>query len=233
MKCLIIEDEFINYRRLRSLLQELYPDIEVEERITSVSEGITYFSDSNVKKVDLIFADICLPDGKSFDIFEKTGIPAPVIFTTGFEEYADRVSEYNAIDYLLKPIHKEKLDRAVKSVMKASSSYHSRLLLKTRTGYRMVKSEDISLAYIDGQLVYVVTDKLPGIAVVSSLDAFVTRLNPDMFCRVTRYHIVNVDRICDIRNYDSKKKTIVLEEPHFEIHITNEKFTELKSLTEK
>ncbi|MEQ8882061.1 MAG: response regulator, partial [Cyclobacteriaceae bacterium] len=105
MKVLIIEDEAPAFRRLEKVLEEVDPGIEIIDVIDSVEESVKWFE--NHQHPDLIFMDIQLSDGISFDIFDKTKISKPVIFTTAFDEYMLRAFKVNSIDYLLKPIVKE------------------------------------------------------------------------------------------------------------------------------
>src|SRR5688572_25739248 len=108
MNVLIVEDEALACERLEKLLLEYDRMINVLDRIDTVSEAAS-FMDSHQKEIDLVFLDIQLADGKSFEIFDKINYPHPVLFTTAFDEYALRAFKVNSIDYLLKPIRKEEL----------------------------------------------------------------------------------------------------------------------------
>src|SRR5689334_6956358 len=107
----IIEDEKIAIEKLKNTLIEIAPDIIFAAIITSVKEGITYFSSS--PKQDLIFCDIHLTDGLSFEIFNRFQIDAPVIFTTAYDEFIMKAFDYNGIDYLLKPASIQELSKAL------------------------------------------------------------------------------------------------------------------------
>ena len=101
MRIVIIEDEKITARDLAQTIEELFPQAEIEKMLTTVKEGISYFTNSNT--ADLIFSDIQLGDGLSFEIFSKVEIDVPVIFCTAFDEYALHAFKANGIDYILKP----------------------------------------------------------------------------------------------------------------------------------
>src|SRR6476620_8773978 len=111
MQVLIIEDETPAANRLAKMLQALQDDIEVIKKCDSVESSVKYLN--TAKDVDLIFMDIQLADGLSFDIFEQTEIKAPVIFTTAFDKYTLKAFKVNSIDYLLKPIDETELNCAV------------------------------------------------------------------------------------------------------------------------
>ena len=109
MTTLIIEDEKPAARLLQRKLEKL--DIAVETMLHSVEESIHWFT--NNEHPDLIFLDIQLSDGLSFEIFEKINIQSAIIFTTAYDEYALKAFKLNSIDYLLKPIDEDDLEIAV------------------------------------------------------------------------------------------------------------------------
>lgn len=110
MKAIIIEDEKAAVRNLTSLLNEIHPETEIVTVIDSIADTIEWFSANAAP--DLVFMDIHLADGSAFEIFEHTHITCPVIFTTAYDEYALHAFKVNSIDYLLKPIGKEDMERA-------------------------------------------------------------------------------------------------------------------------
>lgn len=110
MKAIIIEDEKAAVRNLTSLLDETHPETEIIAVIDSIADSIEWFSAHPMP--DLVFMDIHLADGSAFEIFEHTDITCPIIFTTAYDEYALRAFKVNSIDYLLKPIDKDEMERA-------------------------------------------------------------------------------------------------------------------------
>ena len=111
MNVLIIEDEAPAFRRLEKILLEIDPSIKILEVLDSVDDAVKWFN--NHKAPDLALMDIQISDGISFQIFERTEVPCPVVFTTAFDEYLMKAFKVNSIDYLLKPIKKEELESSL------------------------------------------------------------------------------------------------------------------------
>lgn len=114
MKAVIIEDERAAVRNLISLLGEIQPQMEITAEIDSIADTLEWFSSHSMP--DLVFMDIHLADGSAFEIFEHTCITCPIIFTTAYDEYALRAFKVNSIDYLLKPIGKSDVERALEKL---------------------------------------------------------------------------------------------------------------------
>src|SRR5215831_12771580 len=111
MRVIIIEDEVPAVNRLTRMLHSISDEIEVVKKLDSVEASVNYFR--SALEVDLVFMDIQLADGLSFDIFQQAEIKAPVIFTTAFDQYTLKAFKVNSIDYLLKPIDEKELRNAV------------------------------------------------------------------------------------------------------------------------
>ena len=111
MKAVIIEDESVAAQALQSLIQDIDPEMEVGTVLQTIEESVEWFGENPMP--DLVFMDIHLADGSSFAIFDKVDITCPIIFTTAYDEYALKAFEVNSIDYLLKPINKADLERAL------------------------------------------------------------------------------------------------------------------------
>lgn len=116
MKVLIVEDEISAFEYLKSILADMFPDMEIAGNTQSVVRSVEWLEQN--QPVDLIFMDIHLSDGSVFDIFERTKIDIPVIFTTAYDQYAIEAFKFNSIDYLLKPVRREELERSVNKFMK-------------------------------------------------------------------------------------------------------------------
>ena len=123
MKVLIIEDEAPAFRRLQKLIQEIDPSIEIIEVIDSVKEGIKWLNTYSTP--DLIFMDIQLADGLSFEIFEEVEVNKPVIFTTAYDEYTLKAFKVNSIDYLLKPLNKADLAQSIRKYEQLKTAFGS------------------------------------------------------------------------------------------------------------
>ena len=111
MKAIIIEDENVAAQSLQALIHEIDPDMEVIATLETIEESVEWFDEHPMP--DLVFMDIHLADGSSFAIFEKVDVTCPIVFTTAYDEYALKAFEVNSIDYLLKPINKKDLERAL------------------------------------------------------------------------------------------------------------------------
>ena len=122
LRVVIIEDEAPAFRRLQKILEEVEPDVELLEVLDSVEEAVKWIRENELP--DLIFMDIQLSDGISFEIFDEVTISCPVIFTTAFDEYMLKAFKVNSIDYLLKPIKVEDL-RASLSKLKSLKNHFS------------------------------------------------------------------------------------------------------------
>ncbi|MBQ2394892.1 MAG: response regulator, partial [Alistipes sp.] len=129
MKVLIIEDETAAARNLQSMLETLEPDIEVVGITESIVDTVEWFAENNAP--DIVFMDIHIADGESFRIFDSVDITAPIIFTTAYDQYALEAFKVNSIDYLLKPLKEEELQRALDKWRRITnherSEYHNRI----------------------------------------------------------------------------------------------------------
>src|SRR6478609_7771909 len=125
MKIVNIEDEIPAANRIAKLLKNCNDDIEVINKLDSVEASVKYLP--TAAAVDLIFMDIQLTDGLSFDIFEKVKVSTPVIFTTAFDQYTPKAFKVNSIDYLLKPIDESELEQSLKK--------HKQLYAKTDNNF--------------------------------------------------------------------------------------------------
>ena len=126
LNAIIIEDERLALQELMANLQDVSPDVQVTATLSSVKEGIEYLSNS--PKADIIFSDVQLGDGLSFEIFNYTDIEIPVVFITGYDEFIMSAFEYNGIDYLLKPVTKDDLSKAIMKYKMLAKHFISSLM---------------------------------------------------------------------------------------------------------
>lgn len=230
MKILIIEDEAPAFRRLQKVLEEINPDIEIVEVIDSVEESVKWF-DGNASP-DLIFMDIQLSDGISFEIFEKIKITRPVIFTTAFDEYMLKAFKVNSIDYLLKPVKKEELTASLQKYNDLKNSfsssekpdlntligqirmddrkYKSRFLIKQGERLISVETVDIAYFYTRNGVVYLVTLEDKKYLMDSNLDELMNQLDPEKFYRANRQYLVSFQSINATHKYHKGKLLIEL-----------------------
>lgn len=249
MKVLIIEDEAPAFRRLQKLLEEADPEVEIVEVFDGVKETVKYMQ--NHSAPDLIFMDIQLSDGISFEIFDQVDISKPVIFTTAFDEYMLRAFKVNSIDYLLKPINKDDLMRSLhkyKSLKKElagdtpniqqllqgirldDKKFKNRFLVKMGEKLISVETDNIACFLTKNGVVYLVTKAGKKYLMDLTLDEIVKDLNPDKYYRVNRQYIMGYDSITAVHKLGKGKLLIDCSFEHDEqIIVSSEKSAAFKS----
>lgn len=245
MKILILEDEEPNFKRLSKMLTSLRPDAEIVGPIDSIADAKNYLARNST---DLILADIRLSDGLAFEAFDEIELRCLVIFTTAYDEYAIKAFKYNGIDYLLKPIVKEELASALDKserlrgeqtipglkelyslLEKESTKYRQRFLVPDKDGMIAVSTDEIRYIESDSGLAKLHLSKKRIFTIDLSLDEIERQLNPDMFLRVTRYHIVNISAVERLTTWFGRKtKVQVADWPEAEIYVIKEKAPVLK-----
>lgn len=247
MKLLIIEDEQHNANRLQAMLKELDPEIIIAGILESVADSIEWFSSH--PKPDLILMDVRLADGLCFEIFAACDIITPVIFTTAYDEYAIRAFKVNSIDYLLKPIHKQELEAAldkhkqlsgqqqadpmisslIEVIKKQDIIYRSRFLIQMNDGYKTIAVNNIDYIYSEFKITHLVYDINTAYVLSATMDELEEQLDPAVFFRANRQHIININSIKDIHNFfNGKLKVILHKYPDTEIFISREKASSFK-----
>lgn len=227
MKALIIEDEVMAAKALKKLLGDVSPDTDVVAVLESIEDSVEWISKHPMP--DLMFMDIHLADGSSFAIFDRVTITCPVIFTTAYDEYALKAFEVNSIDYLLKPISREALDRALRKFHELAETrfdqtkinlilsqlgdrkkYKSCFLLPERDKYIPVSVEDIAYIYIDAKSVKLVTLDQKAFYLSHTLDDLMAEIDPHLFFRANRQFIVSRKTIKDVSVWFGNKLAINL-----------------------
>ena len=229
---LIIEDEKAAVRNLKALLAEEAPDIEVIAVLDSIAESLDWFSDNRMP--ELIFLDIHLADGSSFEIFEHVDITCPIIFTTAYDEYALRAFKVNSIDYLLKPIGQSdirksigklkqlKSDPVVKeldysnliNILKQQDKYKTHFLVPVKGDKLLPLSVDMILFFYihEGNVKAVVTDGKE-YTFTQTLDELSDCLNPDLFFRINRQYLISRKAVQDIDLWFNGRLSVNLKVP--------------------
>ncbi|MBL0682328.1 LytR/AlgR family response regulator transcription factor [Aquimarina mytili] len=224
MKVVIVEDEITASDQLTFLLNAIDPNIEVLKVLDSVKATIDYFSGTH--EASLIFMDIHLADGISFEIFEQVKIETPIVFTTAYDQYAIKAFKVNSIDYLLKPIDEDELSEAIQKFKNSADAegslnnqIHGMLQLlqaKTKphkTTYLVlhrddlipIKTENIAYFYIDTGVVKAITSENKVYNIDKKLEDIEDELNPEVFNRVNRQFIINRNAIENIKQYFNGK----------------------------
>jgi two-component system response regulator LytT len=226
MKILIVEDEKPAADRLARLLAQIDDTLSVMAVTETVEDTINWFQGNPAP--DLIFMDIQLDDGLCFEIFENIEIKTPVIFTTAFDEYALRAFKVNSVDYLLKPVDKEALNKAIQKyrlVFKKDVDYSKfesllnqfqpktkeRFLIKVGEHYKSVQITDINCFFIKERCNFINTRNGKNYAIDYSLDKAEKMLDPKKFFRVGRNFIINFSAIKDIIAYSSNRLKIIID----------------------
>lgn len=248
MKAVIIEDEKIAADLLKNLICQLDEDIEVVTVLQTVEDSVEWLE--NNQHPDILFVDIHLADGSSFSIFEKTEVKCPIVFTTAYDEYSLKAFEVNSIDYILKPINKVDLQRALNkyknlrshdidykdfvnrflSGAKNVDNYKEYFLVPERDKLIPLAAKDIAYVYIDLKLIKAVTFSGKVYYLNQNLDEMMNQLNPKMFFRANRQYIVSHDAIKDISIWFGNKISLNLAMPTEEkIIVSKARVSEFKN----
>ena len=242
MKVLIIEDEPYVARDLEKLILQVMPEAEVLGVISSVEGARKWFSE-NIPP-ELIFSDVQLSDGISFEIFESLHVHSPIIFTTAYDEYAVRAFKLNSIDYLLKPIDARELEKALLKYQSISGNgflagqlkelvdqwsgrtqkkYKERFLTLHRNTMVPVTQDEIAYFHKE-ELIYLFTmENEKYLCDHQTLDEVEALLNPEIFFRGNRQFIIHIQTIGRIRT-THKGLTVQLKPPfNLEVDISREK----------
>lgn len=231
MEIVIVEDEIIAAQTLQRLICEIRNDFRIVTVLQSVEESVEWFNTHQTP--DLIFMDIHLADGSSFSIFQKCQIDCPVIFTTAYNEYALEAFESNGIDYLLKPIGKTRLAKAITKFDTMSSRSNnnelvSRLFKMLNENQQTKKSHflvpykdkliplavnDIAYFYAEMKVAKAVTFNGSSYLIDHSLDELMRIINPEHFFRVNRQYIVSHKAIKDLSVWFMGKLSVNLSIP--------------------
>lgn len=249
LKVLIVEDETPAAEKLERYLKRYSEAIEVKGKVESVEEAVNWLA-ANQDSIDLIFMDIQLKDGVSFDIFKEVKIQKPVIFITAYNEFALDAFKVNGIDYLLKPITFTDLSNSLKKVETLGTqlrwnedrnetithtldarqkSYKSRFMVKLGDHIKSITSDQISLFFADGRDVYLITNQLRKFIIDYTLENLEEILDPKIFNRVNRSYIVNISAVQDVVVYSNSRLKITPQiKWEAEIIVSREKVSDFK-----
>jgi two-component system, LytTR family, response regulator LytT len=232
LRILLIEDEDPAARRLQKMILEIEAGAVIPGNIVSVASGIEWFASNPMP--DLIFSDIQLSDGLSFEIFKEQDITCPVIFTTAYDQYAIEAFKVNSIDYLLKPIKKEDLESAFKKFRKLSGTgsnalnidkllqtlqpalkpeYKKRFVVKYGEHIKTINIEEVVYFYTEDKINFLCTKDGRRFVVDFNLDALDSMLDPKIFFRINRQYIIAIHAIGDMLSYSKSRVLIKLNPP--------------------
>ena len=248
MNVLIIEDEPQAAQRLETLIKKLVPNIAVLAKIDTITKSVEWIKSHPAP--DLIFMDIQLADGISFQIFEQCEVKSPVIFTTAYDEYALKAFKVNSIDYILKPVDKDELEMALKkyhalvsggtkstvkldnieqAIQMLTKKYKTRFVIKVGEHLRSVEVTDILFFLSMEKATFCYTKDARKNILDFTLDQLEGLLDPAMYFRINRKYIVSTESIQDMISYtNSRLKLILKNSDDRDVIVARERVQEFK-----
>jgi DNA-binding LytR/AlgR family response regulator len=223
MKVIILEDENRAVNHLKRLIHLVAPEIEVLKVFDTVRETVNYLEKKPV--IDLIFSDVQLADGISFEIFSKVKVDCPIIFTTAYDTYAIEAFNTNGIDYLLKPIEEERLRKALEKARQFTTRLDlesllqlkigtlprqtkSRFMVKVGEKIRTVMMEDILAFYSLEKTTFLHTTTHRNYILDYSLDELDSMLDPKRFFKINRKYILSINACSQIIAWSNNRLKI-------------------------
>lgn len=228
MKVLIVEDEKMAANRLEKLLKGLVPEAEVLARLDSIKRTAEWLANN---QADLLFFDIQLADGLSFEILEKVQVESPIIFTTAFDEYAIKAFKVNSVDYLLKPIDPVELEAALtkfrnqyeksrqpmldlsaiqKAMKQMTKRYKERFVVKIGEHIRTLEVAETAFFFSQEKATYLQNTLHKRFIIDYTLEQAQELLDPAEFFRINRKYLVSMRAIKDIVSYSNSRLRIIL-----------------------
>lgn len=250
MNCLVVEDEIIAAERLVNLIQTSDQDFNIVAITQSVKATVKWLNENPVP--DLVFLDIHLADGLSFEIFEQVEGNFPVIFTTAYDEYAIQAFKHNSIDYLLKPIQTEALQAAIdkfkkhiqpkehqnlvfeKMLKSFTQKYKSKFVIKIGEHIKVIPIKDVQCFYSHNKAIYLQKINGRDYAINYTLEQLEELLDPENFFRISRKFIIALDAISDIVSYSNSRLLIKFAVSNLEdVIVSRERVQEFKEWLER
>lgn len=235
MNILIIEDEDLAVEKLSRMLSAIAPEVIIQGVASSITAAVQWLEVHH--HPDLIFMDIELSDGQSFEIFNQTEVHSPVIFVTSYDEYAIKAFKVNSIDYLLKPIEEEDLKKALTKFHRMGdhlpqaenpalnvqslvnelrhqlrvATHRDRFLVRQGQQWIAVETKDIAYFFAEGRLAYFFTWDKHKYIVDYTLEQLESMLDPLQFFRANRSYLIHIKSILQIHNYFNGKLKLLLK----------------------
>lgn len=226
MRVLIIEDESRAARHLERLLGQLSDEIQVIASLESVRDAVLFLSARPA--IDLIFSDIQLADGLSFEIYKQVDVSCPIIFTTAYDQYAIEAFQTNGIDYLLKPIEEERLQQALTKARQfspgllmeklmnmnrsnAEKSGKSRFMVKVGDKIKSIPVEDIRCFYSLDKATYLLTADRRNYTVDYALEQVVELVSAERFFRINRKYLVAIEACSEVYAWSNSRLRLKLD----------------------
>ncbi len=229
MKILIVEDEEQAYKRLTKLISEAVPNAVVLNVVMSIQSAVKWFASNPMP--DLVFMDVNLADGESFEIFKQTTISCPIIFTTAYEEYAIKAFKVNSIAYLLKPVDKADIEGAMAKLQAIKghapmpdyinllknlqqspvANYRERFVIKLGDNLKSIATEEVAYFFTEKKTNFLCTKEGKKYPIDFNLDQVETQLNPKAYFRINRQFIIAMSSIDEMKSYTRSRVIIKLK----------------------
>jgi len=226
MNVIIIEDEARAANHLTRLIAKIAPDMKVIARLESVRDAVPFLLANT--NIGLIFSDVQLADGLSFEIFRQVPVKCPIIFTTAYDHYAIEAFKTNGIDYLLKPIEEERLQKAIEKVKQfrpaisleeilavantsANKTYKSRFMVKVGDKIRSIPIDEILAFYSLEKATYILTTGNRNYCIDYALDQLEALLDPNIYFKINRKYIVSIQACTNILAWTNSRLRLKIE----------------------
>jgi DNA-binding LytR/AlgR family response regulator len=249
MRAIVVEDEELAAERLIDLIKAIDPTIEIVAQPDTVADTLHFLKTQPVP--DVIFLDIQLADGRSFEIFERASIDSPIIFITAYDQFTLKAFKVNSIDYLLKPVQKEDLRLALEKLKKLNrkglngdeldllkeiikskgQSYKQRLVIKAGNKIQFKPAEEVAYFFADGKEAYMVSRKENRKHLIGyTLEELEEILDPRDFFRISRKFIVRADAIAEVKGLISSRLEVkLIQNTEHELAVSRERAQDLKT----
>jgi DNA-binding LytR/AlgR family response regulator len=245
MKVLIFEDETRAANHLQRLLAKVAPEMTILAKLESVRDGVKYLQ--NNPEPELIFSDIQLADGLSFEIYKQVAVKCPIIFTTAYDHYAIEAFQTNGIDYLLKPIEEERLRQSITKARHFSpglvlekllainnpssgKAHKSRFMVKVGDKIRSVPVEEILVFYSQEKASFIRTSDAHTYCIDYALDQLEPMLDSEKYFRINRKYIVSIDACTNILAWTNSRLRLKIDGiDDSEIIVARERVQEFKN----
>lgn len=251
MNIIIIEDEGLAVERLTDLIQKVLPGSVITQRFDTVVDSVEFFRNGGTG--DLVFMDIQLADGKSFEILDMVDLKIPVIFTTAYDQYALEAFKTFSIGYLLKPVQEEELRRtveklnvlnrsqinigsqelnALRDLLRGSANpYKQRLMIKSGNKLQYKPVDNAAYFFADGKAAFLITrGDSHKFLIDHTLEELETILDPQRFFRISRKFIINFDAVSELRGTVSSGLEVRLgQQTEHELAVSRERAADLKA----
>jgi two-component system, LytTR family, response regulator LytT len=231
MRILIVEDELPAQKRLVKLVQEVIQESEIAGTCSSVESAIAWFREYPMP--DLVFMDVQLADGRSFEIFDDVQVSAPVIFVTAYDQYAIDAFRVHSIDYILKPVTRESLEQAweklgamrktlagpadyrekLQGIQGGARSWKKRFVIRFGEHIRTIPTEEVAYFYTEHKVNFLVSRDGRKLPVEFNLDHLESMLDPEQFFRINRQYIIGIQSIAEMRAFTKGRVLIHMNPP--------------------